>query len=31
VARLRHSKIAGGLPLSVEEQSCSGHRCKDRV
>jgi hypothetical protein len=25
LARLRHSKIAPGLPLSEEEQSCSGN------
>src|SRR5262249_40712336 len=28
VARLRHSKIADGLPLSGEERSCSGHHSK---
>jgi hypothetical protein len=25
VALLRHSRIADGLPLLVEERSCSGH------
>jgi hypothetical protein len=25
LALRRHSEIAGGLPLSVEERSCSGH------
>jgi len=27
---MRHSKIADGRPLSVEERSCSGHQCNDR-
>jgi hypothetical protein len=26
MALLRHGKIADGLPLLVEERSCSGHR-----
>jgi hypothetical protein len=31
VALVRYSKMADGLPLSVEEQSCSGYHCDDRV
>jgi hypothetical protein len=31
MARMRHSKIADGRPLSVEERSCSGHHRHDRV
>jgi hypothetical protein len=31
LARMRHSKIADGLPLSGEERSCSGHHPDDRV
>src|SRR5215469_6094150 len=30
VALLRHSEIADGLPLSVEERSCSGRHCKPK-
>jgi hypothetical protein len=30
LARSRHSKIAHGLPLSVQEQSRNGHHFKDR-
>jgi len=31
VARLRHGKIAGGLPLWVQERSCGGHHCHNGV
>jgi hypothetical protein len=31
MARMRHSKIADGRPLSGEERSCSGHHCNDRA
>jgi len=31
MALVRHSKIVGGLPLSVEERSCSGHHCKTEL
>jgi hypothetical protein len=31
MARMRHSKIADGRPLSGEERSCSGHHRNDRV
>jgi GAF domain-containing protein len=31
MARMRHNKIAAGLPLSGEERSCSGHYPDDRV
>jgi hypothetical protein len=31
MARMRHCKIAIGLPLSGEERSCSGHHRDDRV
>jgi hypothetical protein len=31
LARLRHSKIADGFPLSVEERSGSGRHCNDGI
>jgi len=31
LALSRHSKIADGLPLSVEKRSCSGHHCNDGI